>query len=89
MQSKDWIREVNDVAGVAVQSAKHERETCPSAGKRLLCLRELPEVYGCSLWWWRSRIWRGDIPAVKLGGKYMLDRRDVERLIEQHKVVAA
>jgi hypothetical protein len=67
---------------------QHGKGSGSGGGKRLLCLRELPTVYGCSLWWWRSRIWRGEIPAIKLGGKYLLDVRDVERLIERHKQVA-
>ncbi len=53
--------------------------------KRLLSLREMVEVYGATLWFWRSAVWAGHIPVVTVGKKQFLDSRDVEAFIQRHK----
>jgi hypothetical protein len=60
-----------------------------SAGSKaiLLSLRGLVEVYGLTIWFWRTAIWRGDIPHLKLGRKLVVDRRDVDIFIEKNKVI--
>jgi hypothetical protein len=53
----------------------------------LLSLRDLVDNYGLTVWFWRTAIWRGDLPYLQLGRKLAVDRRDVEAWIERNKVV--
>lgn len=57
-----------------------------TANKRLLTLKECVEVYGISLWFWRSRIWDGSIPHLRAGRKLVLDRIDIENFLQKQKV---
>lgn len=54
---------------------------------RLLSLRDLVTVYGLTTWYWRTCIWRGDIPHLQLGRKLVVDRRDIDAFIEKNKVI--
>jgi hypothetical protein len=54
---------------------------------RLLSLRDLVAVYGLTTWFWRTCIWRGDIPHLQLGRKLVVDQRDIEAFIEKNKVI--
>ena len=53
----------------------------------LLNLKGLVANYGLTVWFWRTAIWRGDLPYLQLGRKLVVDRRDVEAWIERNKVV--
>ncbi len=53
--------------------------------RRLQSLRETVELDGGTIWFWRTAIWNGLIPVVKIGRKQFLDSRDIDRFIEQHK----
>lgn len=53
----------------------------------LLSLKGLVDNYGLTVWFWRTAIWRGDLPYLQLGRKLAVDRRDVEAWIERNKVV--
>ena len=53
----------------------------------LLNLKGLVAAYGLTTWFWRTAIWRGDLPYLQLGRKLVVDRRDVEAWIERNKVV--
>ena len=57
-------------------------------GRRLFSITELPSQYGGRLWWWRCRVWNGDLPVIRFGRKCMVDARDIERLLETGKQVA-
>jgi len=67
------------------QSASHSQERLKSAV--LLNLKGLVATYGLTTWFWRTAIWRGDLPYLQLGRKMVVDRRDVEAWIERNKVV--
>lgn len=54
--------------------------------KRLLSVKESGEVYGPSTWFWRERIWAGEIQFIRCGRKQLLDRRDIEKFLESRKV---
>lgn len=56
---------------------------------RLLSIADLVNFYGQTPWFWRSRIWDGDLKPVGPGRKYVIDRLDVESFIQQHKMAAA
>ena len=50
--------------------------------RRILSLKETAEAYGPSLWFWRQRIWAGDIQFIQCGRKQLLDRLDIEKFLE-------
>jgi len=56
-----------------------------ATGKRLLSVIETGKEFGPSPWFWRERIWAGEIPFIKAGRKQLLDRRDIEKLLESRK----
>jgi hypothetical protein len=62
-------------------------EVASSKPTLLLSLRGLVATYGMTVWFWRTAIWRGDLPYLQLGRKLAVDRRDVEAWIERNKVV--
>ena len=55
--------------------------------QRLLSIKQTTDEYGASDWFWRSRIWGGELPYVKVGHKQLLDRNDLDHFIQQHKTV--
>ena len=54
---------------------------------QVVVLRELVASYGLTLWFWRSAIWRGDLPHLQLGRKLVVDSNDVDAWIERQKVI--
>lgn len=61
----------------------HDQEKTP----RLMSLKEVVREYGATLWYWRTRVWRRELPVLVIGKKQLLDRRDIEAFIEKHKQV--
>jgi hypothetical protein len=53
--------------------------------KRLYSIKELVAEIGATEWFWRSQIWDGQLPVVKVGRKMLIDINDIEAFIEQHK----
>jgi excisionase family DNA binding protein len=53
--------------------------------RRLLALKDAAVYIGCSPWAVRDKIWDGEIPYIKLGGKYFLDIADIDKWIENNK----
>ena len=58
-----------------------------STKQRLLSIKQTTDEYGASDWFWRSRIWSGELPYVKVGHKQLLDRNDLDHFIQEHKTV--
>ena len=56
--------------------------------RRLLSLKELVHEYGGTIWYWRSAIWRRELPVVRVMRKQLVDTLDVEHFITRHKTVA-
>lgn len=52
---------------------------------RLMTYQEASTEYGQKVWWWRTRVWRGDLPNVGTDKKHLLDRRDIEAFIAGKK----
>ena len=52
---------------------------------RLLSLADTAKHYGLKVWFWRQRIYRREIPHVKIGGKYYFDAKDIDAFIEANK----
>jgi hypothetical protein len=57
------------------------------SGQRLRKLKPASAYSGFSVWKLRQFIWDGVLPVVQLepGGPYLIDIRDLDRLIETHK----
>ena len=53
--------------------------------KRLYSIKELVAEFGATVWFWRSQIWDGQLPFVKVGRKQLIDINDIEAFIEKHK----
>jgi excisionase family DNA binding protein len=53
--------------------------------KRLYSIKELVAEIGATEWFWRSQIWDGQLPFVKVGRKMFIDRNDVEQFITKNK----
>jgi hypothetical protein len=53
--------------------------------KRLLSIKETAHVYGMTVWYWRERIWGGELPVIKVGRKQILDSRDIDAFINENK----
>ncbi len=52
---------------------------------RLISLREAGSYLGISYWSVRSLVDRGDLPAVRFGRRLLIDKKDLDDLIENHK----
>jgi hypothetical protein len=57
------------------------------AGKRLYSIAEASAYLGRTVGAMREIIWAGKIPIVRCDRRIYLDVRDIERFIEQNKVV--
>jgi hypothetical protein len=53
---------------------------------KLLSIKQAVEVYGCTVWYWRERIWAGELPVLRVGRKQLLDCRDIDAFIDANKV---
>ena len=53
--------------------------------KRLLTIREVAAEFGPSVWFWRTQIWKGYIKNCGAEKRQLLDRKDIEALIEKNK----
>ena len=52
---------------------------------RLLTIQQAAEEFGPSVWFWRKRIWSGEIKNVGYGKKHLIDRVDIEAFLKQRK----
>jgi len=57
--------------------------------QRLNSITRTAQAYGPNPYFWRTQIWAGRIPVVKVGNKQFLDAKDVEKFIEKHKSYTA
>jgi len=53
--------------------------------KRLYSIKELTQEIGGTDWYWRTQIWSGRLPFVKVGRKKLIDRADIEKFISDNK----
>jgi excisionase family DNA binding protein len=52
---------------------------------RLMSLRQASSYLGISYWSVRSLIDRGDLPAVRFGRRLLIDKKDLDSLVEARK----
>ena len=53
---------------------------------RLLTYKETVVEYGVTLWFWKTQVWRGNLKNAGSEKKHLLDRKDIEGLIEKNKL---
>ena len=53
--------------------------------KRLYSIKELVADIGATEWFWRTQIWDGALPYIKVGKKMFVDREDIEAFIATNK----
>ena len=54
--------------------------------RRLLSRKEAAEYLGVSFWTILRHIRKGLIPVVKIGGRALIDKKDLDNLIEVNKI---
>ena len=54
--------------------------------KRLYSIKELTKEIGATEWFWRSQIWDGRLPFVKVGKKLFVDSQDIDTFITNYKL---
>jgi excisionase family DNA binding protein len=59
--------------------------TPPDFSARGLRVQDAARYLGCTVSFVRSKIWSGELPALLLGKRYVLDRLDCDRFLEKMK----
>ena len=54
--------------------------------KRLLTIKNVAEEFGPNAWYWRNQVWEGKIKNCGSEKRHLLDRKDIEKLIEHNKL---
>jgi len=70
-----------------VGSIKGDKKQNGNPGKRLYSIPEAADFLGRTIGAVREIIWSGKIPIVRSDRRIFVDIRDLERFIEQNKVV--
>jgi len=55
---------------------------------RLLSIPKCAEYLSCSVWAVRDLVRRKELPKIRLGKKYLIDRADLHSFIEREKAAA-
>ena len=56
---------------------------------RALDVRQAAKYLGVTVWLIRNLIWRGELPAVLAGKRFIIDRHDLDLWLERQKEAAA
>lgn len=62
------------------------RANSPRLKKRLYTISETAEYLGRTVWSVRELIWKGELPAVRVGRRIHLDIYDLDEFIEKNKM---
>lgn len=54
---------------------------------KLLSIKQSATYLGVAVWFIRTSIWEGKLPARRLGKKLMISPADLDRLVEQTEFV--
>jgi excisionase family DNA binding protein len=55
---------------------------------RLLTIKTTAIYFSCSVWAIRNLIWKREIPHLKIGKRFLLDRTDLDLYVAKHKIGA-
>ena len=53
-----------------------------SIAPRLVTIKQAASYCSCSVWAIRDVIWSRELPACKIGKRYLIDRGDLDRFID-------
>lgn len=67
---------------------KHLTESEGNMLKKFLTVKEFAAILGFDPQWVRRRVKDGEIPAYKLGRKYMIERDEVKNYLKEQKIQA-
>jgi len=70
---------------MAKQNVKFPSQVLSAAQVRLLSLQQAACYISISYWTLRDLVWRGELPAVRVGRRILIDRQDLESFIERNK----
>jgi excisionase family DNA binding protein len=55
---------------------------------RLLCVKSAAAYLSATVWAMRKLAWNQELPFVKIGGRLLFDRTDLDQYINQQKTAA-
>jgi excisionase family DNA binding protein len=61
----------------------------PEVDPRLYDLKAAAQYLSATVWFLRQQIWNRQITFLKLGNKYVFDRKDLDTFIERQKTAVA
>ena len=53
--------------------------------KRLYTITELATEFGVTKWFWRSKIWGGELPFIQAGRKILIESGDLDNFINARR----
>jgi len=62
--------------------ANRDAQTNIAITPRLVTIKQAAAYCSCSIWAIRSLIWSWELPACKIGKRYLIDRGDLDRFID-------
>jgi len=68
------------------KAQKEKQKSEPIVERRLLDIKTAAAYLSSSVWFLRSLIWSRQIPFLKLGNRYLFDKKDLDAFIERQKV---
>ena len=68
------------------KAQKEKQKLVPIVERRLLDIKTAAAYLSSSVWFLRSLIWSRQIPFLKLGNRYLFDKKDLDAFIERQKV---
>jgi excisionase family DNA binding protein len=60
--------------------------TAPVVEPRAMNIQAAATYIGANVWFLRNLIWNRKIPFLKLGNRYVFDKKDLDRYVENNKV---
>jgi len=67
------------------QPRKQSPENNSRLEPRLLRISEAAVYLGSTCWFIRSKLWAGEIPFLRLGKRFLIDRSDLDLFIDREK----
>jgi excisionase family DNA binding protein len=61
----------------------------PAAEPRLLTVSAAAAYLSCAVWAVRVLLWKKEIPFIRLGKRFLIDRADLDSFVERRKESAA
>lgn len=71
------------------KSQSQSKAVVPNPNARLLSVQEAAGFLGVTVWFIRGLVWNKKVPHLRLGRRFLFDRKDLENFIEQQKKEAA